>query len=68
MKIGLGDLVFYTSSIAGLLTLFVKLTTNLIPANVASWIGVISIMLSAIAFIFWERLNGTTPPPQNPGV
>ena len=60
------DLVFYLSLIAQVGTLFVKLSTSLISTTVAAWITVICALIAFIAFAFYEKFNGTTPPPQPP--
>lgn len=62
------DLVFYLSTLAGAGTLFVKLTTNLISANVAAWIGVAAAIIAFLAYALYEKFNGTTPPPTTPQV
>lgn len=60
------DLVFGASLVAQLAALFVKLSSNLISANTASWIGVIAALVSFAAYAFYEKINGTTPPPTPP--
>lgn len=62
------DIVFYLSLLAGIGNLFVKMSTNLISATTASWIGVICAIISFIAFAFYEQLTGTLPPPSEPKV
>ena len=62
----LADLVFYLSLAGQVGNLFVKMTTTLISVTTASWIGVICAILSLLAFLFYEKLNGTLPPPTGP--
>ncbi len=62
------DLVFYLSTIAGVGSLFVKLATNVVSGNILTWVSIVSALIAFVAFEFYEKINGTTPPPTTPTV
>ena len=66
MKLNGTDLIFYGSTLAGLLALFAKLETGYIPSGVLVQIGIVAIIVNFLAFAFYEKINGTTPPPTPP--
>lgn len=68
MKINGTDAIFYTSTIAGLLALFAKLESGLISNSILVQIGIVAIILNFGAYVFYEKINGTTPPPAPPTV
>lgn len=66
MKLNGSDLIFYGSTFTGFLALFVKLETGYIPSPALVQIGIIAIVVNFLVFAFYEKINGTTPPPTAP--
>lgn len=66
MKFNGTDLVFYVSSISGFLALLVKLETGIISNGILVQIGIVAILLNFLAYVFYEKINGNTPPPTSP--
>ena len=60
------DIVFGLSTLSGFLTLFVKVYTTILSNNVAVIIGGAAILISFLAYSFYEYFQGTTPPPTPP--
>ena len=66
MKINGTDVVFAISFIVSELTMFSLLASSLVPHTVLLWIGVITGLLQGAAYMLYERINGTLPPPTPP--
>ena len=66
MKFNETDIVFGLSFIASMLTMFVVQASSLIDAHTLLWVGLIANLLQGGAYLFYEKINGTTPPPTPP--
>ena len=66
MKFNSTDVVFYLSTLVGLGTLFAKLAVGVVPSHILTWIGIITTLLSFLAYALYEKISGTIPPPTPP--